>query len=497
MGMTATDPLPSGLIIGDSIVTETSTGVMSHVNPATGQEQQDFPIAGPDEVDAVVHAAQAALPDWRRLPPAERERLLRRLSQLLRERSAEFGVIASRESGLPSNLAPYLAAASAEWIDYYAGWIDKLTGDTVAAAGAFDYTHVEPVGVVAVILTWNSSAAAYGASVGAALAAGCTVVVKSPELAPFSGSLFGRLCLEAGLPAGVVNVISGGPDAGDALVSHRGISKISFTGGPETARKIQASAARSLTPLLLELGGKSPNIVFADADIERAATIAAAGMAALNGQTCIAPTRLLIEATRYDEVVDAVMTKLREFKLGDPFDPATAMGPIISEGAVQRILGIIERAKAEGSGNLLCGGERLTEGMGGGYFISPAVFGNVDNSSTLAQTEAFGPVLAATPFHSDEEAISLANDTRFGLSAYIQTRDLERALHVTHELDAGTVWVNAPGNPIPAAPFGGFKNSGYGKQGGREGILEFCRIKHVSITLDPSGSAAFGSAAGG
>jgi aldehyde dehydrogenase (NAD+) len=364
----------------------------------------------------------------------------------------------------------------------------------VPAAGAFDYTRVEPIGPVAVILTWNSSAAAYGASVGAALAAGCTTVVKSPELAPFSGSLFGRLCLEAGLPPGVVNVISGGPEAGDALVRHPGISKISFTGGPETAKKIQASAAESLTPLLLELGGKSANIVFADADIERATTVAAAGIAALNGQTCIAPTRLLIESSRYEEVIDSVVTKLGATKLGDPFDQTTMMGPIISDTAVQRILGVVERAKAEGCGTILCGGERLVEGMGGGYFMSPTVFSNVDNTSTLAQTEVFGPVLAALPFDTDEEAIALANDTRFGLSAYVQTRDLERAHRVAHELDAGTVWVNAAGNPIPAAPFGGFKNSGYGKQGGRAGILEFCRIKNVSITLEPAGMGALGSA---
>jgi len=292
-----------------------------------------------------------------------------------------------------------------------------------------------------------------------------------------------------------VNVISGGPDAGDALVRHPQVSKISFTGGPETAKKIQASAAESLTPLLLELGGKSANVVFADADLGRAATIAAAGMAALNGQTCIAPTRLLIEGSCYDEVVDAVVTQLGAFKLGDPFDPSTVMGPIISEGALQRILGIVEAAKSEQAGTLLCGGERVVEGMGGGYFVSPAVFGGVDNSSTLAQTEAFGPVLAALRFDDEEEAIALANDTRYGLSAYLQTRDLERAHRVAHQLDAGTVWVNAPGNPIPAAPFGGFKNSGYGKQGGRAGILEFCRIKTVSITLDPAGASAFGSAA--
>lgn len=475
--------LPAGLLIGDAWVHDTTAGVLAHVNPATGTVQQEFAVAGPTEVNAAVTAAMAAFTDWRKWSAAEREAVLRNLARLLREHGADFGIIGARESGIPLTTANYLAPVTADWIDYYAGWIDKNTGQTIPAVGAFDYTRPEPIGVAAVLLTWNSSSAAFGASVGAALAAGCSVVVKPAELAPFSGSLFGRLCLEAGLPAGVVNIVPGGRQAGEALVRHPGIAKISFTGGVETAKAIQATAAESLTPLLLELGGKSANIVFADADIDVASSVVVGGLAALNGQTCIAPTRLLVQESSYAAMLDAVKDKVGQLKLGSPFDADTAMGPIISEGAVNRIVDFVDRAKSDRSGTLVTGGDRLTEGMGGGFFVSPAVFADVDNNSNLARQEIFGPVLSAFLFRTEAEAIELANSTSFGLSAYVQTRDLERAHHVAHELDAGTVWVNAPGAPFPGAPFGGFKSSGYGKQGGKAGLDEFTRIKNVNITL--------------
>ena len=446
--------LEGGLLIGGQWLHESSGGTLEHVYPATGKVQAEFPIAGPAEVDAAVRAAGDALADWKTWNPAEREAALRRLSGLLRERAAAFGRIGSLECGLPLSLAQYLAPAAAAWIDYYAGWIDKHTGETVPAFGALDYTRPEPIGVAAVILTWNSSAAAYGASVAAALAAGCTVVIKPAELAPFSGSMFGRACLDAGLPPGVVNVVTGGPATGDALVRHPGVSKISFTGGVETAKVIQASAAGSLTPLLLELGGKSANVVFADADVETVASVVVSGLAALNGQTCIAPTRLLIEQSVYTDVLEAVFEGVRALRLGDPFDPTTAMGPVICDRAVDRILGVIERANREGAGKLITGGHRLDQGSGG-FFVAPTVFSEVDNASHLAQSEIFGPVLSALAFNDEEEAVSLANTTAYGLAAYVQTSDLERAHRVAHALDVGTVWVNALGNPLPGAPFGG------------------------------------------
>jgi acyl-CoA reductase-like NAD-dependent aldehyde dehydrogenase len=279
------------------------------------------------------------------------------------------------------------------------------------------------------------------------LAAGCCVVIKPAELAPFSGTLFGQTCLEAGLPAGVVNVVPGGPDAGEALVRHPGISKISFTGGVETAKAIQAAAASSLTPLLLELGGKSANIVFADSDLETAASVAVSGLAALNGQTCIAPTRLLVERRRYDEVLDAVRAGVGALRLGDPFAADTVMGPVISERAVDRILGVIDGARAEGAGRLIAGGARLEQGMGGGFFVEPTVFADVDNASSLAQSEIFGPVLSVMPFADEAEAVALANATTYGLSAYVQTTDLERAHRVAHALDGGHRMGERPGQP--------------------------------------------------
>ena len=304
--------------------------------------------------------------------------------------------------------------------------------------------------MVAVIITWNGPIGFFGMSVSPVLAAGCCVVLKAPELAPFSSVLFAKLCLEAGLPPGVINVVTGGPDVGDALVRHPGIDKISFTGGTATA-VIQAAAAESLTPLVMELGGKSANIVFDDADFDRSVVLAARFTNA-NGQGCSLPTRLLVQDTIYDRLLDALVDHVaRTVVVGDPFDPKTTMGPVISEAAWRGILGVVERAKAERAGQLLLGGERLGGELADGFFIAPTIFGGVDNSSHLAQEEIFGPVLAVMPFGNEDEAVRLANDTKFGLAAYVQTNDLNRAHRLVDVLDAGNVHINGSG-PGPVTP---------------------------------------------
>ncbi|UQB93106.1 MULTISPECIES: aldehyde dehydrogenase family protein [Mycobacterium] len=476
--------LPTGLLIGDEWVTNSSGGTMDHVSPATGLLQRKFPVAGVAEIDDAVTAAQVGLQAFRRWTATQRRDALHRLSGLVGAHANDFTTIAALECGMIQPMAAAMAPGLRGWLDYYAGWADKLDGDVVAAAGGFDYTRCEPIGVVASILTWNGPILSLGYKVAPALAAGCAIVIKPPELAPFGAALFGRLCLEAGFPPGVVNVVPGGPDAGDKLVRDPRLDKISFTGGPETARKIQAACAESLTPLVLELGGKSANIVFADADLQRAATIAAAGIVRLSGQVCVAPTRLLVQSSVYESVVEQVSAILNNTQVGDPFDPATQMGPVISEGARDRIMGVIQRTKLGGEGELVAGGEQVREDLGG-FYVSPTAFANVSNSSQLAQQEIFGPVLAITPFDSEEEAVALANDTAFGLAAYLHTNDVSRVLRVAEGLDVGNVAVNG-GAAIaaPIAPFGGFKDSGYGKEGGRAGIEEFLRVKNVNININ-------------
>jgi aldehyde dehydrogenase (NAD+) len=475
--------LPTGLLVGGEWVQESSGGTMEHVNPATGQVQRVFPVAGVSEVDASVRAAREAFSVYRKWSPIERRDLLRQIADLCRQYSDEFTTIASLECGMIGPVAAGMGASAAAWFDYYAGWTDKIVGEVFPAAN-LNYTIVEPYGVVAVILTWNGPTGSIGMKVAAALAAGCTVVLKPPELAPFSSNLFGRICREAGLPNGAMNVVPGGPEAGNALVSHPEIDKISFTGGPETARRIQAACAESLTPLILELGGKSANIVFEDADLDRAATAAATTLIRLSGQVCHAPTRLLVQDSVYDRVVERVAEVLDSVAVGLPSDPSSAMGPVISGPACERIMSVIDDARGKQMGELLAGGTRVGGDLANGYFIRPTLFGDVDSKSALANKEVFGPVLSAFRFADEEEAIELANATPYGLAGHVQTTNLARAHRVAAALDVGNVAINGGlVNAGPLAPFGGVKDSGYGKEGGRAGIEEYSRVKNVNINL--------------
>jgi aldehyde dehydrogenase (NAD+) len=487
--MNVLDPeatLPTGVLVGGEWLQETSVGTLPHHNAATGKVQRHFPVAGPREIDAAVGAARAALSAWRAWRPVDRRDVLRRLADLVRERGEDFAAISTLEAGMIAPMATFQAPRAAEWIDYYAGWADKIEGVTVPMPGSFDYTVHEPIGVIAIILTWNGPTGTIGMKVPAALAAGCTVVLKPADLAPFSAVLFGQLCLEAGFPPGVVNVVPGGADAGEALVCHPGIDKISFTGGPATAQRIQVACATSLTPLLLELGGKSANLVFADADLEVAAQRSAAGIVGMSGQACVAPTRLLVQDAVYDEVVDRVLSRLSAIRVGDPSAADTTMGPVISEVAANRIVSTIDRAKVEGAGQLLLGGERAGGDLADGYFVPPTVFGDVDPDSDLAQNEVFGPVLSIVRFTEEPEAVEIANATAFGLAAYVHTSNVSRALRLAGQLDAGNVSIN--GGAVvagPYGPFGGFGRSGYGKEGGLAGLLEYTRTKNVNLAILP------------
>ncbi len=469
-----------GHVIGGQRSTGDSGGVYEHHNPATGVLQAKLPLAGAAEVDAAVAVARGSRDEWRAIPMPERMAILYRLADLLEAHDDEACAINALDNGTPVS-AMRSGEYTAAWTRYYAGWVDKLDGEVVPVAGdVLDVVLPEPYGVIGAIVPWNGPMMGMGQKAVPALAAGNTVVVKPPELAPFGALRFAELALEAGLPPGVLNVVVGGAAAGDALVRHPGVDKVSFTGGCATARLVMAAAAETLTPLTFELGGKSANIVFPDADLDGATSMAAMlGAVLLSGQGCALPTRLYVHDDVYDDVVSRVVAQIEAVPVGDPFDPAVLMGPVVSERACERILGVIRRAVDEGAGTLLTGGERLGGALAAGYFVAPTVFGDVDHDSSLAREEIFGPVLSVLRFHDEDEVVDKANDSPFGLSAYLHTRDSARAQRIARRLDVGTVIVNGFPGMSPGAPFGGVKQSGFGREGGRAGIDEFVRRKNV------------------
>jgi acyl-CoA reductase-like NAD-dependent aldehyde dehydrogenase len=470
-----------GHVVGDRRSRGDSAGEYEHHNAATGELQARVALGGASEIAEAVAVARDSRATWLCTPMPERTAILLRLADLLHEHDDEASAINALDNGTPVG-AMRSGEYTAQWTRYYAGWVDKLDGEVVPMSGSdcLDVVLPEPYGVVGAIVPWNGPMMGMGQKAVPALAAGNTVVVKPPEIAPFGALRFAELALEAGLPPGVLNVVVGGAAAGDALVRHPGIDKVSFTGGCATARLVMAAAAETLTPLTFELGGKSANIVFADADLDTASSVAAMlGTVLLSGQGCALPTRLYVQDDVYDDVVARVVAQVEAVSVGDPLDPSVLMGPVVSERACTRILGVIRRAVAEGSGTLLTGGNRLDGALADGYFIAPTVFGDVDHGSSLAREEIFGPVLSVMRFRDEEEVVAKANDSPFGLSAYLHTRDSARAQRVARRLEVGTVIVNAFPAMSPGAPFGGVKQSGFGREGGRAGIEEFVRRKNV------------------
>jgi aldehyde dehydrogenase (NAD+) len=468
-----------GHLIGGAWRPSDDGGTYHHRYAATGQVQAHIGMAGADDVDDAVRAARAAQTDWAAAPPLKRAKVLFELADLLERHGSEAAELAALDNGTPvgvMNPGSYAAA----WVRYYAGWCDKLDGEMLSAEPWLSYVRLEPYGVIAVIPPWNGSMMGMGQKCGPALAAGNTVVAKPPEVSPFGMLRFAELALEAGLPEGVLNVVVGGATTGAALVGHPGVGKISFTGGGATARTLMGTAAGNLTPLALELGGKSPSVVFPDADLDTAAMSARLGTALLAGQGCALPTRLYVHDDVYDAVVGKVVSELGSLRVGDPLDPATSVGPVVTEAAMERILATIERAKSDGA-TLLAGGERLAGELAGGWFIAPTVFGEVDHHSDLARNEVFGPVQAIVRFSSEDEVLAQVNDSPYGLGAYLHTRDLRRIQRFVRDIESGTVAVNGMGRISPATPFGGYKQSGFGREGGRAGIEEMVRRKTVFV----------------
>jgi acyl-CoA reductase-like NAD-dependent aldehyde dehydrogenase len=480
-----TTALSGGLLIAGERITDSSGGTHPHIYPATGQPNAILPLAGADEIDRAVRSGWDAHREWISLTVDRRRDLLIDLADAVHENLDDLSRLNVHDYAVPISFAGN-AILLERFLRHFAGYVDKPHGTTAPVTGSFDINLIErePYGVVGVITPWNGSLVVIGSCVAPALAAGNAVVLKPSEVAPFAALRFGELCAEVGLPTGLVNVVPAGPEGGDALVRHSGIRKIHFTGGSPTARIVLAAAAANLTPVVTELGGKSANIVFGDADLDAAAMLSAhQGPLMQSGQSCACASRVLVHETVYDAFVEKFVAVIEASTIGDPLDPQVVFGPVISEPAADRILGVIEEAVIQHAGDLIVGGKRLGGELAQGYYIEPTVFGGVDNASALAQTETFGPVVSVMKFSDETEAVRIANDTPYGLNAFVQTTDLGRAHRVARQLDAGSVWINQFSDISPQGPYGGYKRSGFGRTGGLEGFNEFLQVKNIRIGM--------------
>lgn len=459
--------------------------IFEHIYPATGRPNGTVALAGPAEIDNAVRAAAKAQREWTSLTADRRRDLLIDLADVVHERLDELAKLNVADYAVPISFAGN-AILLERFLRHFAGYADKPNGASTPVNGSFDINLIErePYGVVAVITPWNGALVVAGSCVAPALAAGNAVVLKPSELAPFAALRFGELCVEAGLPEGLVTVVPADAEGGDALVRHPGIGKIAFTGGGATARKVLHSAATNLTPVITELGGKSANLIFADADLDRAATLSAhQGPLMQSGQSCACASRVLVQNAVYDEFVQKFLGVVGAARIGDPTDPATTFGPVISQAAADRILAAVDAAVTHGAGELLLGGKRIGGELADGYYVEPTVFGGVDDSSALAQLETFGPVVSVMRFGDEDEAVRIANDTPYGLNAFVQTTDLNRAHRMARRLEAGSVWINQFSDISPQGPYGGYKQSGSGRTGGVEGLREFQQVKNIRIGL--------------
>lgn len=451
------------------------------VNPATEETIARVAEASAADVDAAVAAARAAFEgDWGHMRPADRGQALLRLAELIRQNQDELVRLESLDSGKPvSSIRRQDLPAVLDTLTYYAGWADKINGQSIPTrTDALTYTVREPVGVVGAIIPWNFPLMIGMWKLAPALACGCTVVLKPAELTPLTALRVGELALKAGFPAGVLNVVPGfGKDAGAALVEHPDVDKITFTGSPAVGRQILRSAAGNLKRVTLELGGKSANIIFPDADLDAAVKAAASGIFFNTGQVCSAGSRILVHADIYDQVVERLVARAQSIRVGDPADLHTSMGPLVSRVQMNRVLDYIEIGKREGA-RLVTGGVRLGHT---GYFVSPTVFAEVEHRMRISQEEIFGPVASVIRFCDEEEALRMANGTKYSLAAGVWSADIARVHRFVRRLKAGTVWVNTFGPTDVRLPWGGNRDSGFGREHGDVAIENFTEPKAVWI----------------
>jgi acyl-CoA reductase-like NAD-dependent aldehyde dehydrogenase len=460
---------------------------MDVVNPATEEVIASVASAGRADLDAAVEAARAALGGpWGRMSARERGRLVSRLADRLMEKADHVARLETLHNGKPIAESRHIEIpSSAECFEYYAGWADKIMGETIPVKGNhLTYTLREPIGVVAAIVPWNFPLLLAAWKVAPALACGNTVILKPASQTPLTALALGELAVEIGLPPGVLNVLTGpGATLGQAIVEHPGIDKIAFTGDTSTGKAIMRSAADTLKKITLELGGKSPNIVLPDADIEAAIRGATIGIFYGKGEVCAAGSRLLVDRSIKDEFIDKLSGRVKKMVPGDPMDPKTRFGAIASKKQLETVMRYVESGKKEGA-TLVAGGARADIGTGKGYFFQPTVFADVKPEMTISREEIFGPVLAAIEFADLDEAIARANDTPYGLAAGVWTRDVKKAHYVARRLQAGTVWVNTYNQYDTAAPFGGYKQSGFGREMSAHALEHYTQVKSVWIDLN-------------
>ena len=478
-------PAATKLLINNCWVPSESGKTFATVNPSTGEEICQVAQADAADVDKAVLAARAAFEQgpWKKMRASERGRLLHRLADLIEQNADALARLESMDNGKPLSIAKAVdVAKTVACYRYFAGWADKVQGKTIPIDGDFFcYTRHEPIGVVGQIIPWNYPMLMQAWKLAPALATGNTVVMKPAEQTPLSALRVGELIVEAGFPEGVVNLLPGfGHTAGAAIARHMDIDKVAFTGSTEVGRLIMEAAARSnLKRITLELGGKSPNIIFEDVDLDEAVEGAHLGLFVNQGQSCCAGSRVFVEEKIYDEFVEKSIARALKRKVGDPLDPRTDQGPQVSQSQFDRVMGYIEAGKSEGA-TLACGGERVGDR---GYFVQPTVFSGVQDEMTIAREEIFGPVMSVIPFKDVDEVIKRANRTPYGLAAGVWTRDIKKALAVANGVRAGTVWVNCYHVLDTRAPFGGFKQSGIGRELGEYGLQQYTEVKTVTVKL--------------